>query len=364
MKVTIPQPARERIVKSIGRILEKGWLMWGDQQEGLVDRFRHATGKAHGVTFNSATSAFDVLFQYLAREGEVFGFQATGFPSPVFSALRAGGRIEWLDINPDLMVPNTTDVEQAIQRGMTVYVPQWTGGFIPWNVEDQVKRCRDAGVIVVEDASHASGSGRPSKFRAGANGDHAIFSLAATKPLHTGQGGMLLTDDPDLAEFAFQMKNYGRDAMFQKGQYQHAGHNLHMTELQAAVGLVLFDYMDDMVQERRSIAMQLKRETGLKFLGDWSLYPNFYKVAVRIPANYPSREAFAAHLAEHGVEMGSAMYDFVTPTLSPIVAAGAGVDARVGFAGAWDHVTNHACIPCHNSMSQDDVETVIKACSF
>lgn len=373
MKVVIPGRAKARMMKAFGDILDSGHLMWGQWQERLVAKFKNETGRAYGVTFNSATSALEVVFRWLDKNRSAVwppavAFQATAFPSPVFAAKRAGLDVVFVDVDPATMAPSYKHLEEAFaQQPFEIYCPQWTAGFMPANYRVIKAWCEENKVIIIEDASHAAGSVATVpleilnetgvRWPAGQLGYASVFSLAATKPLQTGQGGMLLTDIQPLVEYAFQMKNYGRDAMFQRGQYVHQGFNMHMTELQAAVGAILFDHMKQAISRRRDIAFMIGNSSGLEFLGNWSSSPNFYKLVARLPENV-SRAVLYSQFAKFDVEIGSSVYDFVTPHLDVFEDQ----FRHYQYPGALEHVARHFCIPCHNGMDDVDVARVVEAC--
>lgn len=365
MEVVFTAEERAEILGRIDRAMARGWVMWGDEQEEFQRRFAELTGRQHAVTFSSATAALESVFRWLRRRGaKTVCFQANNFPSPVMAALRAGLAVTWADIDPLKLCPGVADLEAAAKgRPFDVLALTWTGGFISQDVAEILEWCarRDPPVYVIEDASHAAGSralGRP----AGSFGQVAVFSLAATKALHTGQGGMLVTDDGELALAAFQMKNYGRTERFQKGQYVELyGFNSHMTELQAAVGNVLLGSMAKRIEERAKLARLYRLylgKCGITALGWYggaaALEPNYYKfpVLLRRAEELP---ALRQWLADRKVELGSSMYEFVTPALE---VWGKLARPASEFPRAHDYSRRHTCLPMHNALKVEDVERV------
>lgn len=355
MEVAISSEDRERILCGLREVLESGWLMWGPWQERLCDGLQRLTGRAHAVTFNSCTSAVEVLFRYL--QPAAVCFQANVFPSPVFAARRAGVPVTWSDIDPVQMCPTVLELEAAyLESQFDALLIQWTAGFIPSCVEEILQWCRDRRVFLIEDASHAAGSVQADR-PAGAFGDAAVLSLAATKPLQSGQGGVLLTDDATLAEFAFQMKNYGRTEMFQRGEYVREGWNMHMTELQGVVGSVLLESMNQAISYRRSLAEAMLHpvERWYERLGSWqgaSCRPNVYKLPL-LPRSRRKADVLEA-LAQLNIEAGSSVYDFVTPHL----AVFGGEYGAVELPKCSSFAESHVCLPLHNGMTMEDAERV------
>jgi dTDP-4-amino-4,6-dideoxygalactose transaminase len=111
---------------------------------------------------------------------------------------------------------------------------------------------REHGLALVEDAAQAAGAGVGGR-GAGSYGI-GCFSLYATKNLTSGEGGMLTTDDPDVADHLRLMRNQG---MRERYAYEMAGHNYRMTDLQAAVALPQVDRYAEQVSRRRANATAL-----------------------------------------------------------------------------------------------------------
>lgn len=354
MEVVVLEDEKQRILESVSHICDTGYFMWGDYQEALCEKFKELTGKEHAVTFNSCTAALEVLFKWLGS-GNTVCLQANAFPSPAYAAVRAGSVVTWSDIDEDEMTPGIADLNTAYERDkFATVVLQWTGGYVPSYIDVLRSWCDTRKVHFIEDASHSAGSAvGPNK--AGSWGDTAVFSLAATKPLQTGQGGVLLTNDVHLARFCFMMKNYGRTEMFQKGEYLHAGYNMHMTEIQAAIGLVMFEGMEGRIAKRYQVLDRMV-ESGPKtsrLLGNWrNARPNLYKVVFRIA--HERKDALKAHLAAANIELGSSIYDFVTPLL-PVFG---GLFDKLKFPQCARFAKEHVCLPMHDALTLEDGEYV------
>ena len=129
------------------------------------------------------------------------------------------------------------------------------------------------GLPILEDAAEAIGAlykGRP----AGTLGAAAIFSFHANKPIATGEGGCVATDDPALAAWIRQFNNFGMSPT-QRYWHEMAGHNHRMTNLTAAVGLAQVERWDELLGERVRIASYYDRAlagvpVGRRPIADWA----------------------------------------------------------------------------------------------
>jgi dTDP-4-amino-4,6-dideoxygalactose transaminase len=114
------------------------------------------------------------------------------------------------------------------------------GGHIAFQTNEIVALCRDKQVVLIEDCAHAHGASWNGR-KAGSWGHAGIYSFYATKTISTGEGGMLVTADNDLVEFARAYRNYG------KFSYKVEGLNYRMSEFTAAIGCVEVDRLDEIV---------------------------------------------------------------------------------------------------------------------
>src|SRR5206468_12877583 len=114
------------------------------------------------------------------------------------------------------------------------------GGHLAFDVESIAQYCRERGIFLIEDCAHAHGA-RWHGRRPGSWGDAGVYSLYATKTISTGEGGVLVSRNPDLLEFARKYRNYG------KPSYDVEGLNYRMSEFAAALGIVQVERLDEIV---------------------------------------------------------------------------------------------------------------------
>jgi perosamine synthetase len=165
---------------------------------------------------------------------------------------------------------------------------------------------------LVEDAAEALGSRYRGK-HVGTLGQVGTFSFHATKTLTTGEGGMVITDDPKLFHRMTLYRNHGMSTR----RYWHdvAGHNFRMTNLQAALGCAQLEMIDRILGERRRIdtayGKRLKNAAGIRMQVRLdSVDPAMWVVAVRLDAEcYPQgRDAVIAEMDGVNIETRPGFY--------------------------------------------------------
>ena len=121
------------------------------------------------------------------------------------SVIKAGGNVEFVDCNRNDLCMSLDDLKVKIDlyRPIAVWVVH-IGGHIAFQIEEIAALLRDRGIVLLEDCAHAHGSSWKGK-RAGTWGNAGVYSFYATKTVSTGEGGMLVTCDRNLADFALAL---------------------------------------------------------------------------------------------------------------------------------------------------------------
>jgi dTDP-4-amino-4,6-dideoxygalactose transaminase len=244
-------------------VLRSGWLTTGQRAAAFERAVAKRTGTAHALAVNSATAALHLAL-------EAFGIgpgDEVIVPTYTFTACGEvcaylGARPVLVDVDASYHVSPAAVAAAVTPRTRAVMPVHFAGeaADVP-----QIRTAVGANVRVLEDAAHAFPAdldGVP----VGRLGDAAALSFYATKTMTTGgEGGMLLTDDPDVAARAARMRLHGinADAWNRYGaggswyyEVGAAGFKYNMTDLAAAIGLVQLERLDDLAAERRAIARQ------------------------------------------------------------------------------------------------------------
>jgi dTDP-4-amino-4,6-dideoxygalactose transaminase len=242
------KPPLDRVAARLAPSYERGVLTNGP----LVRQFEAETadrlGVPHVVAVASCTAGLMLVFDALARQGT-----AVVMPSFTFSATAHAAR--WAGAVPRFAECDVRscqlDVDDAARRldGASLLVGTHVFG-APCAPEDVEKLGLSAGVPVVFDAAHGFGAtcdGRP----LGTFGDAEVFSLSPTKPMTSGEGGLIALHDDDLAARVRLGVDYGNPGDYDT---RFAGLNARMSELHAAVGLESLVELDDHLATRRALA--------------------------------------------------------------------------------------------------------------
>ena len=204
----------------------------------------------YAVGFSSWGGAALAAIEFFNLKGKIVLCPSNTFMATPLSVIKAGGQVEFVDCSKNDLCLNFDDLKTKIEEFKPAAV--WVvhiGGHIAFEIEKIAQYCKEKGIILLEDCAHSHGAywnGR----KPGSWGDAGIYSFYATKTISTGEGGMLVTKNKDLAEFAKKYRNYG------KFDYKVEGLNYRINEFTAAIGCVQVDRLDEIVAWKNEYAQK------------------------------------------------------------------------------------------------------------
>jgi perosamine synthetase len=213
--------------------------------------FEEAWGKWNGadaVATSSWAGGAMAALDFIGVKDEVVLCPSNTFMATPLSVIKAGGRVEFVDCNRDDLCMSFEDFEKKAEQHKPKAV--WLvhiGGHIAFEVEKIAGYCKANGIALLEDCAHAHGASWNGK-RPGTWGDAGVYSLYATKTISTGEGGVLVSTNPELVEFAKAYRNYG------KPDHHVDGLNYRMSDFTAALGLIQIERLDEMVAWKQTVA--------------------------------------------------------------------------------------------------------------
>jgi perosamine synthetase len=284
-------------IEGIRAVLDSGILAQGDVVAEFEDRFAEYVGASHGVATNSGTSALHAALAALGvSEGDEVITTPFTFIATATSILMQRARPVFCDIDPETYNINPDLIAEAVTKRTKAIIAVHLYG-LPCDMRPILEIAQDYGLKVVEDACQAHGAEYHGK-RAGSIGDAGVFSFYPTKNMTTGEGGIITTSDPKLAEKAGMIRNHG-----QSQRYVHVmmGYNYRMTNIAAAIGLSQLEMLDQFNAKRRENAGYYDKNLKVKtpFVPD-GLKHVYHQYTIEVEG----RERFLKHLERHGVGYG------------------------------------------------------------
>ena len=234
--------------------------IWGSIDGTFVKRleveFAKLQAARHGVATVNATMGLAVAMKSIGLgPGDEVIVPPYTFIATASAALMIGAIPVFADVDPETLLIDPDKIEAAMTPRTKAVVPVHHGGS-PVDMDGVMAVARRHGLRVVEDAAQAHGAawrGVP----VGAIGDVGVFSFQSSKPLTAGEGGMMVTNDPEIDELLWSYRNVGRRRGGEWYEHVRLGWNLRMTELQAALLLAQMQRMPDQQARRTEAAAYL-----------------------------------------------------------------------------------------------------------
>ncbi|MDY9924594.1 DegT/DnrJ/EryC1/StrS family aminotransferase [Methanobacterium sp.] len=236
----------EEEIEEVEKVLRSGFIAQGPRVAEFEEAFASYIGTKHAVATSSGTTALhlSLLALGVGNGDEVittpFSFAATGN-----CALYVGARPVFVDIDPQTFNLDPNQIEEAITKKTKAILPVHLYGQ-PAKMDLIKEISQEHGIPVVEDAAQAHGAMFQDEM-IGSIGDMACFSFYPTKNMTTSEGGMITTNNTELADMARILRAHG-----EKERYHHSvlGYNFRMTDIAAAIGLVQLKKLDGFNQKR------------------------------------------------------------------------------------------------------------------
>lgn len=250
----------ESDVDAIAKVIRRKMYWTGGPLVGqLESQVASYVGCKHGIAFNSGTSGLFAISEALKLQpnDEVIVPSFT-FISTCNSVAAKGAKPIFAEIEPKYYGLDPKDVKARItDKTKAIYAVHYAGGAC--RIAELAEIASDAGVYLVEDAAESLGcqiNGR----KVGSYGSCAMFSFCGNKVVTTGEGGLVVTNDSEMAEKMSLIRSHGR---FDNGQYFDSsdsfdylllGHNWRMSDITAALGISQFGRLSTIIEKRRSAA--------------------------------------------------------------------------------------------------------------
>ena len=217
----------------------------------MVRRFEAAWSARNGVpavALSSWAGGALAALAYAGVRGRTVLCPSNTFMATPLAIRAAGATPVFVDCTREDLCLAVADLEAKIARHRPrACVLVHIGGHLAFASERIAAICREAGVFLLEDCAHAAGASWRGR-RPGTFGDAGVYSLYATKTISTGEGGVLVSGDPDLLAFARAFRDYG------KPDHAVEGLNFRMSEFTAALGLVQVERLDEIVRAKNAVA--------------------------------------------------------------------------------------------------------------
>jgi len=337
--------------EAVDRVLRSGMLAQGPEVKAFEEEFSAHVGGRHCVAMNSGTSALHLGFIAAGiKPGDEVIVPSFSFAATANSVVLAGGVPVFADIDPKTFNMDPDHVETLITKKTKAIMPVHLYGHIA-AMDRFEEMASKHGLLLIEDAAQghlASLNGRNS----GEFGIVASFSFYPTKNMTAGEGGMVVTDNAEVARMLRLLRNQGQEIRYQN---EVIGFNTRMTDIHAAIGRVQLAKLPGWTRQRQENAAYL--DTNLKGVVTPFLAPgtthSYHQYTVRIPGgDATKRDAFMAKIGEKGV--GSGVY-YPTP-----IHRLPSFKLDLNLPETELVIKECVSLPVHPSLTKDELKTIVE----
>jgi len=301
--------------QAVVEVLRSGWLTTGKVCARFEEEFALRARVPHALAVSSATAGLHLALEAVGvRPGTRVALSPYTFAASAEVIRYLGADPLFVDVEEDSLNLSPSLLEAALKRHRRVaaVMPVHVAG-LPCRMEPIMAVTRRKGIPVVEDAAHTLPGGHPGP---GGWGDAGVFSFYATKPITTGEGGMVVTSREELARRMRVMRLHGIDrdvwdrysAQGASWYYQVVapGYKYNLSDLAAAIGRVQLARADELWDARRRIALAYRQ--GLRDL-EYLRLPDeqpghswhLFMIRLNLQRLSVDRDRFAEELGARGI---------------------------------------------------------------
>ncbi len=360
---TLDQHEVDNVVSS----LRRDWLTTGPRVRELEERFAALGGRRHAIALNSATAGIHTaLVAYGIGPGDEVVLPSLSFVAAAHCVRHCGAVPVFCDVEPDtLCVSVRTIVAAVTPRTRAIVTMPYAGR--PVGGAGIAAYARARGLRVIEDAALGIGTLDEGCWP-GSDADCAVFSLYATKNVTAGEGGLVVTDDDELADRIRLLALHGMDRDAWKrytdgGSWRYdvtvTGFKYNLTDIAASLCLAQLDKLDTMQARRQAIAERYRSglaaisgvtpaalgRMGPRDVHSWCFFP--------VAVDDGRRDAFIEWL--HAARIGTSVH-YIPSHLFTAYAGGAYDLPET--EKAWPELVS---LPLYPRMRDNDVEDVLDA---
>ncbi len=344
------------ILNEIKSTLKSGVLTDGPQIQQFEKDFANYVGVKHAVAVSSGTAALEILLRLHNIEGKEVIVPTNTFVATPTSVLFSGGKPVFADMKEDTLCIDPEDFKRRVTSKTAGLILVHLAGLICPALKEIRSFCQENNLFLIEDAAHAHGAMIDGQM-AGNLCDGGAFSFYPTKVMTTGQGGMITTNDSNVAAKARSIRNHGLDSERIMVMF---GDNWCMSEVTAVLGRHQLANLEQFIKKRNEIAqiygaLLQKNEAVSPIKKPDNIRHSYYKYPVRLHG-INKEKLMAALKNEFGVDTGSLYYP--PCHLHPWYKANLGT--HEGDLPVSETVLKQVlCLPMHPGLTEDTARYVI-----
>lgn len=324
-KLPMRIPVNEPIItaeakKFVNEALDSGWVSSaGKYIEEFEREFAKFIGVKHAITTTNGTTALHLALASLdIKEGDEVIVPTFTMVASVDAILYTGATPVFIDCEPDTFCMDVSQLEKKITKKTKAIMPVHIYGH-PVDMDPLLEIAKKYDLSVVEDAAEVHGATYKGKM-CGSMGHMNAFSFYGNKIITTGEGGMVVTNNDELAARARTLKDLAHSPK-KRFWHEEIGYNYRMTNMQAALGLGQLQHVHEFVEKKQWMAREyekgIKAIKGIKVPTTKEYATNVYWMyAILVDDQFPmTKDELRAALIEKGIDTRDFFYSVASMPL-------------------------------------------------
>ena len=348
----------ESDIQAVLEVLRSGRLALGPKLEEFEHLMAEYIGVKHAVAVNSGTAALHLIVRALGiGKGDEVLVPAFTFAASVNAFLYEGATPVFVDIEPGSYNLDPEDLERKVSARTRVIMAVDVFGH-PAEWDDILWIAGRRGLKVIDDSCEALGAEYKGR-KIGQIGHAAAFAFYPNKQITTGEGGIIVTDDDEIARLCRSLRNQGRGEMGAWLEHELLGFNYRLDEMSAALGLSQLRRIDEFTAKRQHVA-QMYTERLREF--SWVEHPavkpyvrvSWFVYVVTLAAGL-ERDEVMRRMQARGIPVRGY---FAPLHLQPYIQEISG--SRAGDLPVTESVAQRTiALPFHNNLTRHEVDRVV-----
>ncbi len=347
----------------VKKVFQSGWVSQGPKVKEFETKISQYLGVKYAIAVTNCTSALHLaLLSIGVKEGDEVIVADFTFPATGHSVLYCGAKPVFVDIDSKTYNIDPNLIEDNINNKTKAIIPVHTFGQ-PADMDKIMKIAKQHNLKVIEDAACALGAKYKDKF-AGTIGDIGCFSFHARKGITTGEGGMIVTNDKNLADKMRNLSVFGMTTAWDREKsnnfvipkFMDVGYNYKMSDINAAVGVVQLKKLDKIIERREELAKYYnERLKEIKYITPPYAYENtkhVYQAYVVLLDKNVNRNELITKLMEKGIQAQIGTY---ASHIQPVY-------------GSMDECPNSAdifnrslALPLYYTLKEEEIDIIISS---
>ena len=364
MQIYLSRPdITEDEIQAVCDVLRSPDLSLGPKLEEFELAFAMYIGRKRAVAVNSGTSGLFLCMSALGiQPGDEVITSPFTFIASATSIMMAGARPVFVDIDPTTLNIDPAKIESAITEKTKAILPIEIFGN-PAGLDKVCQIAQKHNLSVIEDSCEALGSALNGK-KVGTFGTMSVFGFYPNKQITTGEGGIILTDDHDLADMCVSLRNQGRSKDDNWLGHERMGYNFRLSDINCALGIVQLSRIEHIKVRRKQVAKWYQemlaednRITVPTELDGCDM--SWFVFVVRLADSFSleQRDQILQQMRKRGIQVSNY---FPPVHLQPFMVRKFGY--KTGDFPITEKVSKSTiALPFYNNLTKDDVAIVCKA---